>query len=161
MMRKLSEILVEREQNSVLTDRPCENVGIGTARGIGSNPGDVVPTGRKITHSISRKVLIREKAHRFLSRASGLERKDLLLPENFACISQACHDVVVIHRRIVFFDVRFRPTLPEQAENEVNCQAGSSNNRLARENSGVSDDAVVSVHSESRITQRIVRRDRW
>src|SRR6266581_4286861 len=142
--RQGAEVLVERDQETTLARRTCDDLFIARAWGVGSYPSHVVPPRAESLDSLAREVLIGKNSH----SPSGIGNIPLGL-ERVTRIGQARQDVLPGDAWVVLKDLCFCPALRQQLDDKFNRQTSSLHNGLPAQNAGVDDDAILPAHSQS------------
>jgi hypothetical protein len=106
-----AEVLVEREQDSLLEPCSLEDSFVWSCGRIGTDPRDVMTSGASRLDDRSREVLVGEQAHATL--LSVWWQKYALFLENPLCISEAGPDIFRRYAGIVFDDLVWRPPVRE------------------------------------------------
>jgi hypothetical protein len=74
------------------------------------------------------------------------KRINLLQAQDLAGIGQASQNIVPLEARVVLQNIFFAPTLGQQAENELDRQAGPLDDGLPREYVRVYNDSALPSH---------------
>jgi hypothetical protein len=63
MKGEVAEILVEGQQDTLVTHCPGQDRGVRASRCVSSDPGDIMPGITQHLHGIQREILIRQEPH--------------------------------------------------------------------------------------------------
>jgi hypothetical protein len=143
-----AEVLVFRQQDSVLGTSQSEDDWIGRASFDLRNGGDFVAGRTKSGDDGKIAALVGEKPHRLISTCGpGLvDEDDFFVREGIGCVPDRRMNVLARELGICVQEIGFRRTVAEFAEQQLDWNSRSANDGFAEHNGGIQFDPISERH---------------